>query len=220
MKACIVLNGEIADIEAIKDIIEAENYDCLICADGGANYTYEMGIVPDYILGDLDSTSTDVVDFYREKGVSFKKFPSHKDETDSELCIILAKELDADNIDFIGALGGRIDHTIGCIKLLAYTQEIGVYSRILTEKVEMYYLDSTDMILKGKAGDTISVLAGKGDAEGVTLESLKYPLDDYYMSYSKPIGISNVMLSDECRISVKNGSLYVVRNKFQGKELG
>ncbi|EQH64581.1 thiamine diphosphokinase [Clostridioides difficile] len=56
MKICIVLNGEIEDYEVTRDIIIKECYDCIICADGGANHTYKMEIMPDYILGDLDIT--------------------------------------------------------------------------------------------------------------------------------------------------------------------
>ena len=46
MKICIVLNGEIEDYEVTRDIIIKECYDCIICADGGANHTYKMEIMP------------------------------------------------------------------------------------------------------------------------------------------------------------------------------
>ena len=120
MKICIVLNGEIKDFNKTKEIIENENYDSIICADGGANHLYKMGINPDYIIGDLDSANLDIINYYKEKKVAFEKFPSKKDETDSEICIFLAEKLKATSIDFIGALGGRIDHTIANINLLYY----------------------------------------------------------------------------------------------------
>ena len=53
----------------------------------------------------------------------------------------------------------------------------------------------------------------KGDAKGVTLENLEYPLNNYDMNYSTPLGISNIMLSEECKIAVKKGSLLIIRNK-------
>ncbi len=74
-------------------------------------------------------------------------------------------------------------------------------------------LEDGEMELHGNRGDTISVVAAKGDAVGVTLLDLEYPLDRYYMKYSKPIGISNVMLKDTCRIIVEKGCLLVIRNK-------
>lgn len=213
MKISIILNGEINDYKETSNIIEKEKYDCIICADGGANHTFEMNIVPDYIIGDLDSIKPERIDYYKEENVKFEKFPSKKDETDTEICIYLAKELGADQIDFFGALGGRIDHTLANIKLLYYTKEDGIYSRILSDKEDMYLVEDGELELHGRKGDTISVVAARGDAKGVTLLDLEYPLDRYYMKYSKPIGISNVMLGDTCRIIVEKGCLIVVRNK-------
>lgn len=213
MKICIILNGEIDNYKSTKKVILDEKYDCTICSDGGANHAYKMDIIPDYILGDLDSINLDRLDYYKEAGVSFKKFPSKKDETDTELCIYLAKTLGADQIDFFGSLGGRIDHTMANIKLLYYTKEYGIYSRILSTKEDIYLLEDGEMELHGNRGDTISVVAAKGDAVGVTLLDLEYPLDRYYMKYSKPIGISNVMLKDMCKIIVEKGCLLVIRNK-------
>ena len=49
-----------------------------------------------------------------------------KDETDTELCIQLSQKLKAKEIDLIGALGGRIDHTIANINLLYYIRKRGI----------------------------------------------------------------------------------------------
>ena len=67
-------------------------------------------------------------------------------------------------------------------------------------------------MIKGKKGDTISILALKQDAIGVTLEKLEYPLNKARVSYLSPLGISNVMLEDECNITVEDGYLLVIRN--------
>ena len=213
MKICIVLNGEIKDFNKTKEIIENENYDSIICADGGSNHLYKMGINPDYIIGDLDSANLDIINYYKEKKVAFEKFPSKKDETDSEICIFLAEKLKATSIDFIGALGGRIDHTIANINLLYYVKEKNIIPKIISEKEEIYIAVNEKIIIGGNKGETISVIPIKGDAEGVTLDNLEYPLKDYYMKYSKPLGISNVMLDTSCSISVKKGILLIIRNK-------
>ncbi|WP_276632030.1 MULTISPECIES: thiamine diphosphokinase, partial [Terrisporobacter] len=112
MKVCIILNGEIKNYDKTKEIILREKYDFIIGADGGCNHLYKMNIIPNFIIGDLDSINNDLVEYYKNKNVFFKKYPSHKDETDSEICIYLAKELKAEEIDFYGSLGGRIDHTL------------------------------------------------------------------------------------------------------------
>lgn len=61
MKICIVLNGEIKDYDYINNIIRTSSYDYIICSDGGANHAYNMDILPDYIIGDLDSTDENII---------------------------------------------------------------------------------------------------------------------------------------------------------------
>lgn len=212
MKICIVLNGSVNDYNKTKQIIHKENYDYIIGADGGCNHLYNMGILPNYVIGDLDSINKDLIKYYESKNIIFKKFPTHKDQTDSEICIHLAKTLNATEIHFIGALGGRIDHALSNIGLMYYVLEMGIEPKILTSEEEVVIIHNDTKVIKGKKGDTISILALKQDAIGVTLEKLEYPLNKARVSYLSPLGISNVMLEDECNITVEDGYLLVIRN--------
>ena len=212
MKICIVLNGSVNDYNKTKQIIHKENYDYIIGADGGCNHLYNMGILPNYVIGDLDSINKDLIKYYESKNIIFKKFPTHKDQTDAEICIHLAKTLNATEIHFIGALGGRIDHALSNIGLMYYVLEMGIEPKILTSEEEVVIIHNDTKVIKGKKGDTISILAFKQDAIGVTLEKLEYPLNKARVSYLSPLGISNVMLEDECNITVEDGYLLVIRN--------
>ena len=75
MKVCIVLNGEIKDYNKTKEIIHKENYDYIIGADGGCNHLFKMNIIPNYIMGDLDSINRDVIEYYKNKNVIFETIP-------------------------------------------------------------------------------------------------------------------------------------------------
>ena len=213
MKVCILLNGKINDYSIIKQFIKNQNYDYIICADGGANHAYKMNITPNYIIGDSDSINKEVIDFYKKQNILFEEFPSKKNETDSELCILLSKSLNASKIDLFGTLGGRIDHTLANINLLYYIREQEIIPRIISEQEEIYIATNECVKIKGNVNDIISIIPIKGDAKGVTLENLEYPLNNYDMNYSTPLGISNIMLSEECKIAVKKGSLLIIRNK-------
>ncbi|MGL4796569.1 MAG: thiamine diphosphokinase [Paraclostridium sp.] len=213
MKACIVLNGEVKDYEFLESNMKTNKYDFIICADGGARHLYKVNIVPDYILGDLDSLSYEIIDFYKHNKVKFTQFPSRKNETDAELCINLASDLNVDEIYIIGALGGRIDHTIANINLLYYIKQLGINSTIQTSDEDIFLVSNETSIINGNKGDTISIIPIKGDAKGVTLEYLEYPLNNFEIKYGTPIGISNVMEKNECKITVDEGSLIVIRNK-------
>ena len=212
MKSCIILNGKINDYKFIKSIIKNENYDYIICADGGANHAYEMEIIPDFIIGDLDSAKENIVDYYRNHNVKFEKFPSKKDETDTELCIYLAKKLKCSEIHIIGALGGRIDHTLANINLLHNIRNFDIKCKLISEKEEILIAIDEEIQVEGKVGDIISIIPINGDANGITLENLEYPLNNYDMKFGVPLGISNVMIDTECTIKVEKGSLLIIRN--------
>ena len=212
MKICIVLNGEIKDYDYINNIIRTSSYDYIICSDGGANHAYNMDILPDYIIGYLDSTDENIIEYYKSTNVKFEKFPTKKDETDTELCIELSYKLKAKEIHLIGALGGRIDHTIANINLLYYIRKRGIIPKIISEKEEIYIAMNEEIIIDGEIGDTISILPIKDDAKGVTLKNLEYPLENYDIEFSRPLGISNVMTNINCNIKVNKGSLIIIKN--------
>ncbi|MEG0855051.1 MAG: thiamine diphosphokinase [Terrisporobacter sp.] len=212
MKICIALNGEVKDYTKMKKIILEEDYDYIIGADGGCNHLYKMDIVPDYIIGDLDSINEKLISYYEDKKSIFKKYPSHKDETDSEICVYLAKELKADSIDFIGTLGGRIDHTLANIGLMHYVRNMDIGPRILTSEEEILIMKNEEIILKGEKGNTISIIPIQKEAKGVTLKNLEYPLNNDTVGYLSSLGISNVMLGDECSIKIEDGYALVIRN--------
>ena len=96
-----------------------EDGNLLIAADGGYGFLKDIGIEPDYLIGDLDSYSG-------ETGtVKVIGFPSEKDESDLELAIEHAIGLGADRVAVLGATGGRLDHFMAAAFLIfAYDAEI------------------------------------------------------------------------------------------------
>ncbi len=211
--ACIVLNGDINDYKSLKFCMKNNNYNDVIAVDGGANHLYEIGIIPDYIIGDLDSIDDKTKEYYEEKNVVFSKFPSKKNETDAELAVLKAINNGNFNIDIFAGLGGRIDHELANIQLLYFVLKRGANARILTESVEIYIIENGKLTVNGRAGDLISVLPLKGDVKGVTLKDLEYPLNEFDFEYSITRGISNVMLNESCYIEVKQGSVIVIKTK-------
>ena len=79
MKAVVFANADITDYsfcaEYIKDAV-------IICCDGGMRHAMKLGITPDYIVGDFDSVSSDVLEYYRSQNIELKQVPCRKDETD------------------------------------------------------------------------------------------------------------------------------------------
>ena len=86
----------------IRDYAFCEEYlagaDAIICCDAGMGHAKALGIDPDYIVGDFDSTTSDVLEYYKAKNIPIRQFPTRKDETDMELGIFLALELGATDV--------------------------------------------------------------------------------------------------------------------------
>ena len=83
---------------------------------------------------------------------------------------------------------------------------------IISEKEIIQIAINEEIEIKGNIGDTVSVIPLSGDAKGVTLTNFEYPLEEYDMKFYLPLGISNVMLENKCRIKVNEGSLIAIRN--------
>ena len=85
-KYVIFLNGEYKYSQEFMDKLVSENAVCF-CADGGANFAFKYGKMPEVIIGDLDSIEKKVLEYYKSKNILIKKFPKDKDFTDFELIL-------------------------------------------------------------------------------------------------------------------------------------
>ncbi|SHH09551.1 thiamine diphosphokinase [Tepidibacter thalassicus] len=210
MKVAIISNGDIKDYDFHKNIVK--KYDYIICADGASNHAYKMGIIPNMILGDLDSINEEVKKYFMNKKVKFNTFPSKKNKTDTEICIDYALNLGAKEVVLLGVIGSRMDHSLANINILYYLIKQGIKASIVNENNEIHITDN-EIEVTGKQGDIISIIPLYNDVEGVTLKGLEYPLDNFYLKFSSSRGISNVMMGDRCKISLKKGYLLVIKSK-------
>lgn len=208
MKALIIGNGKILNTDIIKQNLD-EN-DIIICCDGGIRYAFQEGILPHYILGDLDSSELPMIQFFELKGVIFKKFSAKKDQTDMEICIDFAISLKVTEILILGGIGTRFDHSLANAHILMKALNSNVFARILDEHNEIMLLKNEIDIL-GKKGDLISLLPLSTKVLGITTKALEYPLNDYTMEIGASLGISNVMIDETAHISVKSGYLFVIK---------
>ncbi len=187
--------------------------DIIICCDAGMHHTKALGIRPNYIVGDFDSVSPEVLDEYRKEGIAIQQFPTHKDETDMQLGIQLAEDLGADDLILIGGIGDRLDHTMANAHLLFHLCKRGIHAVLVNEKNRVELIDHETKLF-GKAGDLVSIIPLSMVVKGVTLEGLEYPLTDYDLHLDDPvIAVSNVMLGDQASVRIKEGYLFVMQTK-------
>ncbi|WP_027340440.1 thiamine diphosphokinase [Halonatronum saccharophilum] len=210
-RAVIFINGDlIGEDKFYKDVISDD--DSIYCADGGAKYTYRLNLIPELILGDLDSLSPEIIDHYNRAGVSFSKFPKEKDKTDTELLIDYILKKDKYNeIIIFAALGGRLDHSLANILLLEKFYNEYTAIKVISPKQTLEVIKS-EFVLKECAGKTISLLSLAQKSKGVSLSGFKYDLEDGEIYRSSTLGMSNIVQSNLAKIKVDKGSLLLVIN--------
>lgn len=199
------------DVFAV-DWLEKNKYDCMIAADSGMNFLYRNGIKPDVIAGDFDSVhSESLAHFQCLNGVQVMELNPIKDDTDTEFVIREAIRRGAKEITVLGATGTRLDHVLANVNLLGIGLEEGVSIQLLDKHNRIRMISDELVIAKTEQfGDYVSVLPVKGDAKGVTLEGMKYPLKNADVACFSSLGVSNEIVEAAAKISVEHGILLVI----------
>ena len=214
MRVVIISGGHIDDVFALEWLKENE-YDCMIAADSGMNFLYRNEIKPDVIAGDFDSVASDSLNAFSERAdVEMLRLNPIKDDTDTEFVIREAIRRGATEIVLLGATGTRLDHVLANVYLLGIGLEEGVSIQLLDAHNRIRMIEnSLELSRNEQFGNYVSILPVKGDAKGVTLEGLKYPLKDADVSCFSSLGISNEIKENKAKISVKSGTLLIIESR-------
>lgn len=178
--------------------------DLIICADGGYNLITEVGIKPHVIIGDMDSLAGRL-----PTDVKIYTYPTKKDKTDLHICVDFAIQHGCDQIIVLGALGGRMSHTLGSVIVLEYINNNNASGMILTADMRIC-LVSESITIKKENYNSISIIPLTCIAEGVTTTGLAYPLNDAVLKREDNLGISNEFEADVATVSVQKGLLVVI----------
>jgi len=116
LRGITFIGGEGPDNESLRKI--ATGADMLVAADSGLVLCEDAGLVPDWILGDMDSLVCEANQVGRDELARLEKyppervlrFPVDKDFTDTELSLNFLSEKGCDEIWIVGGGGGRLDH--------------------------------------------------------------------------------------------------------------
>ena len=213
MHIVIVANAPDLDAAPFRERIAAAGR--RVAADGGALPLMRLGLPPHLVIGDMDSLDAAALDALAAGGAELRRFRRDKDETDLELALLYAAAQGAQAIDIIGALGGRWDHTLANVALLALPELRGRQVRMLAPGQTLMLVPGA-LDIPGKVGDTVSLIPLAGPAHGVTTRGLQYPLRDATLSFERARGVSNVLLEPPGRVEVRAGLLLLVHHDDGG----
>lgn len=206
-RAVIFANGPVADYESLETQLKPK--DTIVCVDGGLKHIDALALIPDIVIGDMDSISHQRL---AELGdlVPQIQHPSEKDETDLELALQWASDSAYEKVLLAGISGGRLDHTLANIHLMAMGNwafelcawQPGQYLWIMNSGETLKLNDYADL--------TMSLIPMTEKAEGIRTEGVKYMLHDETLEFGTTRGMSNVVDSQDAMVSLTTGRLLVV----------
>ena len=212
-KYVIFLNGEYKYSQEFMDKLVSKNVVCF-CADGGANFAFKYGKIPEVIVGDLDSIEKKVLEYYKSKNILIKKFPKDKDFTDFELIL---KEINkiSENKNFVekifvvGGLGKRIDMSLSNLFIMEKYKNLV----FLQENEEIFYTEKS-FVLKNKKECEFSIIPISEKVEKLTLKGFKFETDKIDVKRESSRLVSNVILENEASVEFESGKMIIIlKNK-------
>lgn len=209
-KALLICNGEMAPQAILQSL--ADQADTVVSADGGANAAREMNILPDTIIGDFDSITSDTRAYFLRAGVSLQHL-ARQDDTDFEKALIHLKELGVASVAVCGVTGKLLDHTLGNFSILL--RYVDVFRFVLFDPNYRIDIISTSAAFSSQPGDRISIVP-LAPSRGVSYSGLRYPFENQVLAFGVAEGTCNEALGDNFSITLESGVLLVFRELHEG----
>jgi thiamine pyrophosphokinase len=167
VRAAIFLNGAPDPPDLLRRI--AGRADLVVAADGGARYALEAGVIPDLIVGDLDSLGEVEVREIEERGALLERYPIRKDKMDGHLAVLAVRDRGAAAVDLLCASGGRFSALFAVPHIMLASERVGLRATMVASWGQAFVLEAGSRTVAGNPRDSVSVFPFTGPATGVTL---------------------------------------------------
>jgi thiamine pyrophosphokinase len=208
VRAAIFLNGSPDSSDLLRRV--AGFADLIVAADGGTHYALEAGVVPDLVVGDMDSLGEELTLELERLGASLERHPVRKDKMDGQLAVLAARERGATAADLLCAVGGRLGALFSVPQILLAAERIGLRSTVVADRGRIFVVEAGSRTVQGHPQDSVSIFPLSGLATGVTLESMEYPLKNASLEPGDTLGFHNELIGTKANVSVEEGALLVV----------
>ena len=178
--------------------------DYVIAADAGLRNLEHCGITADLVIGDFDSLNN------IPSHPNTKILSPEKDDTDMLAAVREGIKAGYSVFHIYCGLGGRIDHTIANLQVLAYLAENGMRGFLFDKNNVITAITNQRMVFGMIPSGYISVFSYTEKSEGVYLHGLKYELSNATLTNTFPLGVSNEFIGKESFILVSSGTLIIV----------
>ena len=178
--------------------------DYVIAADGGLASLQACGVDPDLVIGDFDSLG------YTPLHHNVISLSCNKDHTDTFEAIQAGIAKGYKTFHIYGGTGGRFDHTYANIQTLAYLSQMGNAGYLVGKDYVITAITNGGISFPACCDGYVSVFAYSNEADWVSIQGLKYELDNHRLTSTMPMGVSNEFVGVESVIAVVDGTLIIV----------
>ncbi len=176
----LLVGGGATRAETLKQMAGSVN--TVVAADGGADVLRAAGILPDAVIGDMDSVSAETLAALPE---SVLLRIEEQDSTDFDKCL---RHVAAPLVLGYGFLGARVDHQLAAMTvLLRYPDR----RCILIGEEDVLVLCPPELRLELPVGSRLS-LYPLGPVQGQS-DGLRWPIDGIAFQPDGQVGTSNVV---------------------------
>lgn len=179
----------------------------LIAADSGLDHALTLGFDVDMAVGDFDSAGEHALAI---TDATVERHSPNKDATDLELALEAAMRHDPLRVIILGGQGGRVDHLMATLSLVASEKWAGVELEWVGRDARIRVIQA-GVTLHGAAGSIITLLAMNGPVRGVTTTGLEWNLDDETLPAGSTRGVSNRFTGPVASIRIRAGTLVSIQ---------
>lgn len=212
----LIISGGNIEVDLALKVLK-EHYDHIIGVDGGLKFCYEQQILPTRIVGDFDTLSPEILEWYRSHTkIEIREYNPVKDATDTQIAVELAVELGSGRITILGGTGTRLDHVLGNMHTLYLPFSRGIDCQILDAHNRIRLIQGEFHIRKEEQyGTYFSLIPFTTEVKEVTLRGAKYPLERYPFTVlgTGSLGVSNEIQDEQVDILVEGGIMLLVESK-------
>lgn len=202
---CVIVSASpAANMEFIVSRIRSDDF--VICADGGADKLVDTGIVPDLIIGDLDSSEN----YGYFKDTKITELSVHKDDTDTMHCVQTGLDMGYGEFLLLGATGGRLDHTLANLSVLLYLERNAARGVIADEYTQTSLLRQGDNVINNICGKTVSVMPFACERAVLSYQGMYYPMNMGEVTIDYPYTISNKAVDDTVIVTLHSGEALLI----------
>lgn len=218
----LLITGGFIERGFLQEYLSVHSFHSVVCADAGLKTAYELKLPVDYFLGDFDSVEPEVLTAYQKHPADssgqahWSSYPPEKDDTDTALALQWILDRGAEQIVIFGATGGRMDHFLANVQLLMLPLAKNIPTVLIDSQNRIRLIkEAWELPADQLFGKYISLLPLTTEVTGVTLQGMKYPLENGTLSIGHPYAVSNEPAPGATRVAVnlQQGIMVVIESR-------